>query len=215
MRRIAWFILLCAATYVSVEFLHSAYTKYSSADPASHGLFDGRQGWLYTHLIGGALTIILGPLQLLRQRLAAVRPIHRWTGRVYLLGMLVACAGAAGLITTSPAPGEIRIAFAATMLAWLATAATALSAVLRKRMATHRDWMIRNYLVTLAPVTFRLLLPMALALGFVPSPTLIATLLWISWSLPLLIFEMLLRLPGIRLFAGTGPSQLARGSSGA
>ena len=82
MRRIAWFILLCAAAYVSVDFLHSAYAKYSSADPASHGLFDGRQGWLYTHLIGGALTIILGPLQLLRQRLAAVRPIHRWTGRL-------------------------------------------------------------------------------------------------------------------------------------
>lgn len=215
MRRIAWFILLCAAAYLSVEFLHTTYIKYSSAGPASHGLFDGRLGWLYTHLAGGALTILLGPLQLLRQRLAAVRPIHRWTGRVYLLGMLVACAGAAGLITTSPAPDGIRIAFAATMLAWLATAATALSAVLRKRMATHRNWMIRNYLVTLAPVSFRLLLPMALALGFVPAPALIATLLWISWVLPLLVFEVLLRLPGIRLFAGTDSAQLAHGSSAA
>ena len=103
-----------------------------------------------------------------------------------------------GLIATSPAPSEIRIAFAATATAWLMTAAVAVAAVLKRRLSTLRSWMLRNYLVTLAPVTFRLLLPAASSLGLTPSPELIAIRLWASWSLPLLIFEVVQRVSRAR-----------------
>lgn len=198
MRRLSWFALLAVFAWLSGDFLSSTYIKYQGSDPQSLGLFLGRKGWLYTHLAGGALTIVLGLPQLLRQRLEARRPVHRWTGRLYLLGMLIASIGAVGLITTSPAPNAIRVAFAATTIVWLTTAAVAVAAVLRGRMTTHRNWMLRNYLVTLAPVAFRLLLPATLSLGLAPSPGVIATLLWASWSFPLLVFEVLQHVPGIR-----------------
>lgn len=204
MRRFAGWALLAVIAWFVANFLHGTALKYQGSDPDAFALFFGREGWLYTHLAGGALTLVLGLPQLLWQRLHVGRPVHRWTGRLYLLGMAIACVGAVGLITTSPAPAAIRIAFAATTLVWVATALVAVAAVLRGRLATHRVWMIRNYLVALAPVTFRLLLlPSAVRLGIAPSPGVIALLLWLGWAVPLAAFEVARRVPGVR---DAGPS---------
>jgi len=202
-QRLFWLALLAVLAWLAGDFLVSTYLKYRGLDPDSLGMFVGRQGWLYTHIAGGTLTIILGLAQLLKQRLEPARPVHRWIGRLYLVGMLIACCGSVGLISTSPAPDEIRVAFAVTMTVWVSTATLAVAAVLRRRLLVHRTWMLRNYVVTLAPVAFRLLLPAAIALGLEPSPKLIAALLWASWSLPLLLFEVLQRMPGIRDFGLT------------
>ena len=201
-RRLIWVALLLGLAAWSADFLYGVFLKYRVSNPDSMGLFADREGWLFTHLAGGALTIALGPVQLLRQALDAVRPVHRWTGRVYLMGLLVACTGAVGLLVTSPAPVEIRAAFGATMLAWVATAAVGIAAIRRGQVTVHRAWMVRNYWVTLAPVSFRLLLPSVIALGLTPSPGLIATLLWASWVTPLLLHEAVVRLLRI---GRTGP----------
>lgn len=212
MRRIWGWVFLAVFAWFAAHFLHTTYWKYSGGDPASFALFLGRQGWLYAHLFGGALTLVLGLAQLLWTRQRLPRPVHRWVGRVYVLGMVVGCVGAVGLIATSPAPASIRAAFAATMLAWVVTAGIAVAAILRRRVSVHRVWMIRNYLVTLAPVTFRLLLPAAMAIGIAPSPALIAGLLWVSWSLPLLVFEGILRVPGMRAIGLPSPHPTASGA---
>ena len=101
--------------------------------------------------------------------------------------MLLACAAAVGLIATSPAPASITTAFAGTALAWLLTALVAMISIRRGKVAWHRRWMTRAYLVTLAPVVFRLLLPAWIASGHAPSPDAIALLLWSSWVVPLLL----------------------------
>lgn len=197
-RRIGWVIVLLALAAISVHFLLAVLGKYQHVDPAAYTMFWTRRGWLWTHLAGGALTIALGPLQLLTRWPRAWPRLHRWSGRAYIAGMLVACVGATGLIATSPAPFAIRLAFAATALAWLSTAFVGLAAVYRDRVLAHRRWMIRNYLVTLSPITFRMLLPAAIAMGVAPSPGVIATLLWLSWMLPVLVCEMVLRIIGLR-----------------
>ena len=122
---------------------------------------------------------------------------HRLVGRLYLSGLLVAATGAVGLIASSPAPFAIRLAFSATALAWLTTALTGLVAIRRGAVERHRRWMVRHYAVTLAPILFRLSLPLAIAGGLAPSPALIATLLWCSWVAPLLACETVRRLAGL------------------
>ncbi|WP_238394659.1 DUF2306 domain-containing protein [Pseudoxanthomonas wuyuanensis] len=201
--RMGWAIVWLVLAMVSIDFLLTVYGKYRHLDAGAYALFWSRRGWLWTHLAGGALTIFLGPLQFLTRWPRAYPRLHRWMGRIYMIGMLIACAGAIGLIATSPAPFEIRSAFAATALAWLTTALTALIAIRRGRVWPHRRWMIRNYLVTLSPITFRLLLQAQLAMGLAPSPTMIATLLWLSWLLPLLIHEGVRRIVDLARSAST------------
>lgn len=192
--RVGSAIVLLTLVVVSINFLLTVYGKYHQLDPAAYTMFWTRRGWLWTHLAGGALTIILGPVQFLTQWPRAYSHLHRWTGRIYMICMLIACVGATGLIATSPAPFEIRAAFAATALAWLTTALTGLIAIRGSRVRTHRRWMVRNYLVTLSPITFRALIEVPGVMELAPPSIMIPALLWLSWLLPLLICEGIYRI---------------------
>lgn len=181
-----WLVLAA----VGGSFLHAAYLKYSSLASPAYAMFVTRHGWLWCHLAGGGLGVMLGLVQLLTQRWPRAWRVHRWSGRAYFAGMLVAMVGAAGLIATSPAPMEIRIAFAATAVAWLVTGGIGLVAILRPDVLAHRRWMVRAYLVTLAPAVFRLALAGAVDHGIAPSPGLIAWMLWASWVVPLFAYQL-------------------------
>ncbi len=189
LRRLAWLALWLALGALSIDFLVGVHAKYHAVTVEAYTMFWSRRGWLWTHLAGGVLTIVLGPLQFLSRWPRPFARLHRISGRVYLAGMLVGSVGATGLIITSPAPFAIRSAFAATALAWLASGLVALVAIRLGCVTTHRRWMIRNYLVTLSPVTFRMLLHACVAAGIAPTPATIAGLLWLSWALPLVAYE--------------------------
>ena len=196
-RHLAWAALWLLLGVASLEFLLAAYGKYRHLDSAAYGMFTTRRGWLWMHLAGGLTTVLLGPVQFFTQWRHRYPRAHRLVGRLYLSGMLVAATGAVGLIASSPAPFAIRLAFSATALAWLTTALTGLVAIRRGAVERHRRWMVRHYAVTLAPILFRLSLPLAIAGGLAPSPALIATLLWCSWVVPLLACETVRRLAGL------------------
>lgn len=49
--------------------------------------------------------------------------------------------------------------------------------------------MIRNYLVTLAPASFRLALTVPGVMALASPVVMIPLLLWLSWVLPLLAYE--------------------------
>lgn len=190
--RLAWAMLWLALAGVSLHFLLAVHAQYGQLDPAHYTMYWSRRGWLWLHIGGGVLGIVLGPLQFLTRWPKARPQLHRWLGRTYIGGMLLACAAAVGLIATSPAPAAITTAFAGTALAWLLTALVAMISIRRGNVARHRRWMTRAYLVTLAPVLFRLLLPAWIASGRAPAPDAIALLLWSSWALPLLLHALVL-----------------------
>lgn len=186
---IALAALLTLVAAVCFNFLASVYDKYQHVNPDAYTMFWTRRVWLWTHLAGGAIAISLGLVQFLTQWPRAYGRVHRWTGRGYMVGILIASAGATGLIATSPAPFAIRLAFAFTAWAWLVTCLAGLLAIRYGRVEIHRRWMIRAYLVTLAPITFRLLIKTPGVMTLAPPPDVIAALLWVSWILPLVVYE--------------------------
>lgn len=211
LERICGGLLLVAVVAWSANFLFDVFDKYRHVDPGTYTMFWDRRAWLWTHLAGGALAILLGPVQFLTQWPRAYGRLHRWMGRLYLVGMLIASTGAVGLIATSPAPFSIRMAFAATAWAWLVTALVGFAFIRRGLIQRHRTWMIRSYLVTLAPITFRLFLHLPAVFTLLPPPpTGIAWLLWLSWILPLAVHELARRMwrvvakpPSARMEAAT------------
>lgn len=62
-------------------------------------------------------------------------------------------------------------------------------AIRQRRTRDHRRWMIRNYLVTLAPASFRLALLVPGLMALSAPMLMIPLLLWASWALPLLAYE--------------------------
>lgn len=185
--RVGLTALLLALGLASFNFFLGVYDKYRQFDPAAYTMYWTRREWLWLHLAGGALAIALGPVQLFTQWLRNHPRVHRWSGRTYVTGILVACVGAAALIATSPAPFEIRMAFSAIMLAWLTTLLAGIVAVRGGRVRQHRHWMVLNYIVTLSPVTFRALLEIPEVMQLASPPMVISVLLWVSWLLPSMV----------------------------
>jgi len=182
----AW--LLAAA--IALHFLASAHARYAQPDPAAYGMFWTRRHWLWVHLAGGVLAMVLGSVQFIGGLRRRWPRVHLWIGRTYLLGVCIGLVGAVALIATSPAPIAIRIAFTAIAAAWAGTASTGYRAIRGGDVSRHRRWMIRAYLVTLAPALFRLslLVPGVMALA---SPlVMIPTLLWLSWTAPLAAYKL-------------------------
>jgi uncharacterized membrane protein len=146
---------------------------------------------IYAHIFASAVALSLGPFQFLaRLRQRFVR-IHRWMGRAYLgIGVLV--GGVAGLYMATFAFGGIvsKLGFALLALFWLYTGLRAFVAIRRGEVVEHRRWMVRNFSLTLAAVTLRILLPVSQVSG-IPFEFAYPVIAWICWVPNLLVAEWL------------------------
>lgn len=140
------------------------------------------------HLIGGALAITLGALQLNRRIRRDHLAVHRWLGRCYCLAVLV--GGSAGLTLATMADGGLpsSIGFGMLGVLWIGSTATAYICIRRRRVDLHRAWMLRSYGLTFAAVTLRIWLPLSQVAGlpFLPSYQAIA---WLCWVPNLVVVE--------------------------
>ena len=169
---------------------------YFGFDEAIFGRFWAHRLWLMPHIVGGMLALLLGPFQFwsgLRRR--ALR-FHRWTGRVYVFGVILA-AGAAFHLSffIPPDDGGWVVGWSLFTLAavWLTSVAMAIRSIRNGQVETHKEWMIRSYVLTFAFVNFRWWIdfPFIATLG-TPTERLTAVV-WTGWTLPLFITEVVLQ----------------------
>lgn len=194
--------ILLLASVVAARFLVHYAVPYFRFDAKYYDYYWPHRFRLIVHICGGFLALVCGTLQLwtgLRQK--AMR-FHRWTGRIYLMGVSVGIVGAF-LMAVYTTPKSFGVALRALAIAWLLTTGIAYAAILRGRVQMHKEWMVRSYMVTFAFVTFRVItnnLPGLMAkMGGSPSDA-IANVTWLSWVVPLAVFEVARQ--GKRLFGG-------------
>ncbi len=118
---------------------------------------------LLVHAGAALVALAVGPFQFssrLRQR--SLR-LHRRLGYVYLTGVFL--GGGVGLLSAVGAEGGLsaRVGFFLLGMGWLASAWKALVAIRQGDVATHREWMVRNFALTFAAVTLRIWLPVLTA----------------------------------------------------
>ncbi|TNF22843.1 MAG: DUF2306 domain-containing protein [Rhodobacteraceae bacterium] len=152
---------------------------------------DERALALYAHIAIAPLVLALLPVQF-SPRLRARRPrLHRWTGRVYALGVLVSGVAALSLAVNTVAGPFAGLGFALLAVLWIALTARALWLAMGRRIADHRVWMIRSAALTFAAVTLRLQLPLLeVTLGFETGYPIVA---WTCWVPNLIVAEWLIR----------------------
>jgi uncharacterized membrane protein len=175
-------------------------TDYSLASYTDY--YWPRRAALIPHLLGGAVAISAGLLQIWLGLTHRVGALHRALGKVYASGVLIGSLGSLYLALTIPA----HLAYAAGLfmlcVAWVLTTSMALYAVRKRRLEQHREWMLRSYTVTFAFVTFRLVgywLHRWISVPDDPVADQIDTLLaWGCWAVPLLLAEPLIQLRAMR-----------------
>ncbi|MEM8486684.1 MAG: DUF2306 domain-containing protein [Bacteroidota bacterium] len=140
------------------------------------------------HMIWGGLALLIGPFQLNKSLRRNSIGRHRLLGRVYLICVLL--SGIAALVLAFSANGGLAasLGFAGLGIGWLVTGALAFTTIRKGDVAAHRRWMIRNYALTLAAVTLRIYLPVAMVSGLPFVPAYIA-ISWLCWVPNVLVAE--------------------------
>ena len=181
-------VLLCSViALVSFRYLFGV-------GPVPPLIFDNafKNPWLVVHVAGAATALLISPLQLIpaiRQRRPA---LHRWLGRLYVIGCTVGGVAGVPLAIGSAAGGVATAGFGLLAIAWLVTTLSGWRAGYRQRVVEHRAWMVRSFALTYAAVTLRIYLAIlpTLPIAFVDGYRVVAFLCWVP---NFLIAELFLR----------------------
>jgi Predicted membrane protein (DUF2306) len=192
---LAWAGIVALAVGFVLKYVLFYYRHY---DAASFDQYWPRRGWLFLHMNGGALALLTGPMQFwtgLRRRNLT---FHRWTGRLFLLGVAMGVTGSVGLAVTTANGWAFETALMGLALAWATTAAMAYVSIRKRLVDVHKQWMIRAYVVTFAFVTFRYLHDYSPLSRLRPENDRDITIAWACWVVPLAVTEMVFHLRQLR-----------------
>ena len=191
----AWSAVVTLAVLFVWKYVFFYFRHY---DAVSFDPYWPRRGWLFLHINAGMLALLTGPLQFwtgLRQRNLT---FHRWTGRLYLVGVAAGIIGAVGLSATTTFQWGVVNGIRALVLAWLVTTTMAYFTIRKRLVALHKEWMIRSYAVTFAFVTFRFLQDYTPLSRVRPEGDRDTTIAWACWVVPLAIVEMVFHVKRLR-----------------
>lgn len=147
------------------------------------------------HISGGLLAIVIGPFQFWKTFRTKYKKAHRILGVIYLIAIVIGSISATYLAWTVALNTHWTwaISLQGLAFAWIVTVAMAYRAVRLHRYKIHREWMIRSYVVTFGFVTFRWLEELAKGYDLGNFIERAPTIIWICWTIPLLITEIILQ----------------------
>jgi hypothetical protein len=161
--------------------------------------YPDRQGWLFLHIGGGMVALIVGPGQLWLGLANRKIDVHRKLGLVYMGAVAVSVTAAFYLATHTALGWVFGAGLGGLAVAWIVTTGLAFAAVRRGLVHQHQEWMIRSYVVTFGFVFFRILVGVLQATGVGSPSEQLAAASWFCWAAPLLVTEAILQ--GRKIFA--------------
>lgn len=178
-------MIVLSAAIAAYAFLFQAG---AAGDSTFHLRFAGMPLAAAAHVLGSGVALLIGGFQFL-PGLRARRPrLHRATGRVYLIAVLIGGLGGATLALSADGGLVARVGFATLAVVWLISGWQAFRAIRRGDIASHRRWMMRNFALTFAAVTLRIYLGLGQAAG-IPFDELYRLVAWLCWVPNLLVAE--------------------------
>lgn len=175
-----WWLLWLLVIPIAVYALRYAIVGERAFVPDLRASFSARPGSIFLHTLAGSTVLLGGLLQFNRGIRTRWPHVHRWIGRLYVLGALA--VGGAGLYLAAYSAGGwvTHAGFGALALGVLFTTSMAYVYARRRDFRTHSRWMLRSYALFFAAVTLRIELPLLIALlhDFLPAYRIVA---WSAW----------------------------------
>jgi uncharacterized membrane protein len=188
-----WWIMLLSSIAIAVYA-----TRFFIATPTdphfSHYIFP-----LRLHITGGIGVLIAGPWQFSGKLRARALNFHRWLGRFYFLAVALGSTAGFVMALVSEEGLPTHLGFGLLAALWFFTGLQGYRMASSGRITAHRQWMIRNFALTLAAVTLRNWMPLMLfGLDWPFRPTYIIVS-WLCWVPNVLIAEWLVRRPAVAM----------------
>lgn len=154
-RRIGWWLLLATcALYAGFAAWQAAAEALSFAGLVDEAKARAVPVAFVLHAAAGAVCLVTGAVQF-NHRIRRRHPgAHGAVGRVYVWSAWVSSATALISAAFFDVPLAARIVFAAAAVMWFATTSVARARILSRRVADHRDWMVRSFSLAMFFVVF-------------------------------------------------------------
>ncbi len=143
----------------------------------------------YTHILSGPPAILLAAFLIGSGGRARLRLWHRWAGRALGLLIFAALLPSGLVMATQALAGFIAGAgFAALAIATAVCAAAAIASARARRFAPHQRWAGRTFMLLVSPLLLRVISGVLIVTG-ADSETAYCLNAWLSWLVPLMIYE--------------------------
>jgi uncharacterized membrane protein len=182
-----WGVMLVFSTAIAV-YATTYFFRLPSDEHFSHYIIP-----LRLHIAGGIGALLAGPWQFNQKLRARALNFHRWLGRFYLLEVALGSIAGFAMALVSEEGLPTHLGFGILAALWFLTGLQAYRKILRGDVEAHRQWMIRNYALSLAAVTLRQYLPLMLFALHWPFSRAYITVAWLCWVPNLLVAEWMVR----------------------
>lgn len=153
---LVWWAFWLAFMLACIWFLYDSLSYAAARDMQAGATLWNRIVWYVGHIVFAVPILLIAPLQFMPGLRQSQPAVHRWLGRVFLAGSLVAALLGVWLGATLDLPGS-RIPLTLLGLFWFAFAAIAWQAARRRDFANHRKFAIRTFALGAAFVWVRLI----------------------------------------------------------
>lgn len=145
------------------------------------------------HILLAIISLITGPLGVIKAIRNKSITFHRWNGRVYVLTILLNFIPGiyVSLFATGGWPSTLGFLILNTL--WLGTTIRGYLLIRQKKRNLHRKWMIRSFLLAFANMTIYIVVLLTHSILNFPYGTSYTIAVWLCWILNLLLAEILIR----------------------
>lgn len=145
------------------------------------------------HITAAPLALVFGILNMWERRKKKRAAMHRWSGRIYALAILIGGVSGLGLAIGAEGGMVATYGFGILSVLWVGFTAQAVRLAMARDFVGHRKWMVRSFALTFAAVTLRLYLPWFIIFGEMTYTEASVWVAWLCWVPNLLAAEWWLR----------------------
>lgn len=185
-------VMALRRTLVLAGVIGSFTPRGMKGKPPFDAEFDRHPLLTLIHILPGTLFMISGPLQFMPGIRARHPRFHKLSGRIYIASAYIVGISALVLSFVLSPIGGINQAAATILFAilFLVSLSKAWWHILHRRIALHREWMIRAFSIGLAIGTIRPIMVLFFAFSGLPPQVFFGTAFWIGFTLHTLAAEI-------------------------
>jgi len=151
-------------------------------------------GWdVPAHFFGAGLALLLVPVQISRTIRRRWPALHRLSGWLYAIAVLIGGISALSLAPKAQAGLPTMISFLLLGVFWLGTTAFGIACAATGRLQAHRTWMAYSIALTAAAISLRVILGVGLGVLRAPFEPTYITAAWGCWVVNLLLCALILQ----------------------
>ncbi|GIN63225.1 hypothetical protein J27TS8_32180 [Robertmurraya siralis] len=145
------------------------------------------------HILLAVLSLLTGPLGVLKKIRIKSLFFHRWNGRLYVIsiilnfipGVYVSFFATGGWLST--------LGFLILNILWLGTTVLGYWYIKGGKVTLHRQWMLRSFFLSFANMTIYIVVTIAHHVIHIPYGTSYTLAVWLCWFLNLIAAEFVIR----------------------